>query len=1110
LPTRIRFFSTPGERRGYRPGSIAVSTRSLLVSSSNRARIRRARAWLLGQVGTSDKEVLVVGPTRRAADDFVRDSCPLGKGLIGIQRATLMQLASEIASPLLVDKTAAPLGALGSLALTTRAIHLALRDGPLAYFEPVARMPGFARALSATILELRLEEIGMADLSSKGGTAAGDLARLKAAFESELDRACLKDARDVLSLAAEAASEGGHRFARMPVLFLDLSLATKTEAALVRALAERAPETLATSLLGDEIGTRALEDALDVEAAGIEDEDGGLDRSDALSRARRFVFSRDEPISAASDASLEFFSAPGEGREATEIARRIIGAASEGVRFDRMAIFLRDPDRYQPLVEESLRRAHIPAFFTSGTVRPDPSGRALLALIACAREDLSAVRFAEYLSLGQVPVPDEDGAPKKRDVPWAAPKDETQLVFKTAMPEPTEADADDGTTGAPEPEEDPDAPVVAGSLRAPFGWEKLIVEASVIGKKERWTTRLAGLAKELEAQMEEAPEDLERLNAQRERLQHLAAFALPIIDYLADLPETAIWKVWLDRLLVLAGMALRKTNTIAAVLSELRPMEEVGPVSLEEVREVLLDRLTFLRAEPPNRRYGKVFVASLEEAAGREFEIVFVPGLAEGIFPKKKHEDPLLLDSVRRTLADHLKIQARRSAEERVRLMLALGSAGRKVIASYPRMDVGEGRSRVPSFYALDLLRAAEGRLPHLRALEKRAEEAAGARLGWPAPRLAEEAIDDAEYDLAILEELIERPEESAKGAARYMILENDCLARSLYARAARWRKRFDANDCFFAKDPASKAELQKARLGETSYAATDLEQFATCPYKFFLGSILRLRPRERAVPLEELDPRTKGRLFHRIQEVLFAVLRDAGLHPICGETVERALDRLPDVADGVAREYEEKLAPAIPRVYWREIEALKKDLRGFLRHTAKTEASWRALEAERTFGEKDPLCILDTFRIKGRIDLVEEHVREGTVRVTDYKTGKRPEAPLRHVGQGERLQPLLYALAAEKMFDRPVASGRLYFATAREEYDVLEIRLEEDSREAIALVLHLIDDSIARGFLPAAPRKSACEQCDFRPVCGPLEERRILQKDDGALGPLVRLRSLP
>src|SRR4029077_7363270 len=98
-----------------------------------------------------------------------------------------------------------------------------------------------------------------------------------------------------------------------------------------------------------------------------------------------------------------FYSAPGEGRECVEIARRVLQEAARGVSFDEMAVFLRAPDPYVGLLEHALRRAGIPAWFDRGTRRPHPAGRAFLAMLACGVEKLSARRFAEYLSLGQVP-----------------------------------------------------------------------------------------------------------------------------------------------------------------------------------------------------------------------------------------------------------------------------------------------------------------------------------------------------------------------------------------------------------------------------------------------------------------------------------------------------------------------------------------------------------------------------------------------------------------------------------------------------------------------------------------------------------------------------------
>src|SRR5262249_10397145 len=100
---------------------------------------------------------------------------------------------------------------------------------------------------------------------------------------------------------------------------------------------------------------------------------------------------------------LRLFSAPGEGRECVEIARRILEEARAGVRFDEIAVFLRSPREYVGLLEHAFERAGIPAWFDRGTRRPHPSGRAFLAILSCAVERLSAARFAEYLSLSQVP-----------------------------------------------------------------------------------------------------------------------------------------------------------------------------------------------------------------------------------------------------------------------------------------------------------------------------------------------------------------------------------------------------------------------------------------------------------------------------------------------------------------------------------------------------------------------------------------------------------------------------------------------------------------------------------------------------------------------------------
>src|SRR5262249_34959968 len=243
-----------------------------------------------------------------------------------------------------------------------------------------------------------------------------------------------------------------------------------------------------------------------------------------------------------------------------------------------------------------------------------------------------------------------------------------------------------------------------------------------------------------------------RLERQLERPGNLGRFALPVIEFLGSLPKTALWREWLAKLAPLARLGVRPPAAVLSVFGELPPLGEGGPGTLDEVGGVLSECLRFLQREPPSRRYGRVFVGAAGETRGRSFEVVFLPGLAEGLFPRKPSEDPLLLDEQRRKLAAGLALLDDRVAEERLLLRNAAGAARRRLVASYPRMDVTIGRPRVPSFYALEIWRAAEGRLPDLREMEKRAAQAAPSQLGWPAPAETGEAIDDAEYDLAFLE----------------------------------------------------------------------------------------------------------------------------------------------------------------------------------------------------------------------------------------------------------------------------------------------------------------------------------------------------------------------
>ncbi len=109
----------------------------------------------------------------------------------------------------------------------------------------------------------------------------------------------------------------------------------------------------------------------------------------------------------------------------------------------------------------------------------------------------------------------------------------------------------------------------------------------------------------------------------------------------------------------------------------------------------------------------------------------------------------------------------------------------------------------------------------------------------------------------------------------------------------------------------------------------------------------------------------------------------------------------------------------------------------------------------------------------------------------------------------GTSLQPILYALAAEKLLpeDR-IESGRLYYCTTAGGFEEREVPLDDRSRRSAALVAEVVDAALREPFLPAAPAKDACRFCDYKSVCGPYEEQRIERKWAGH-EQLERLREL-
>src|SRR5579885_1034898 len=1086
-----------------------MSPRHAIVCSPRAGERIEAAARRLRELGPS-AEVMVLAPRQSAADDLVR-AVGADRALFGVHRMTPTRLLGALCAERLFDAGLAPAAGLSLEAIAARAIHKLAAADALGYFAPVADRPGFPGALARTLGEIRLAGISGEQLAQLDSIGA-PLAALLAAYEAELDDARLTDRAAMLTLAAKIVkAEPAPHPATMLIVMLDVAVATALERSFFAALAARAPAVLATVPHGDATTQAMLAEALGVEVARASPDPTAAER-ESIVRLQDYLFSDDSPPERRLDETVEVVSAPGEMQECVEIARRIIAESRHGVPFDRIAVALHASGRYVPHLEEALARAGIPACFTRGATRPEPGGRALLALLTCAAEHLSANRYAEYLSLAQVPDPGGDRAPA------FVPPDLEPAGMAVPPESPPPASAEDGAVEALDAA-DP-VPVVEGALRAPWRWERLLVDAAVIGSRERWERRLDGLRAELEARRRALGDDDVRaaaIDRQRMDLAHLREIAIPHIDALAALPARAAWGEWLERLRRLTLLAVRDAAPVLAALAELEPLAPVGPLALAAVRRVLAERLGRLEAPAPRRRYGAVMVSAAHDLRGLEFDVVIVPGLTERVFPKKLIEDPILPDAARSRLGHGLERQHERAAAERLALHLAAGAARRRLLFTFPRVDLDQGRPRVPSFYALEVLRAAEGRLPGFDELDRRAAGEQAVRLGWPAPREAADAIDDAEFDLAVLNRLAGRDETATTGAAHYLLGANPHLARALRARARRWLRRWTPADGLVDPPAEVRTALARHRLGARSYSATALQHFAACPYRFLLYAVHKLQPREEAEAIEVIDPLTRGALLHEVQFELLTALRAARRLPVTRATLAEALHTMDATLERVAAAWHDRLAPAIERVWNDAIDAIRADLREWLRRAADDPQPWTPERFELAFGLEgrdqadpasrvEPVALEAGLILRGSIDLLERSLG-GRLRVTDHKSGRADAPGDLIIGGGRFLQPVLYALAAERLLDAPVESGRLCYCSSRGGYEERVVPLDEHARAAAREFAAVVESAITDGFLPAAPDDGACQWCDYRRVCGPYEETRVGMKPQPRLAALEQLR---
>ena len=946
-------------------------------------------------------------------------------GLAAVRFETVLGLARLLAGPSLSGERRRVTDSVVGAAV--RSVLASSAD----ILRPVARHPATERALVRVHRELReLDDDALTALADTGPRAA-EVVRLQREVHDRLaDR--YVDEVDLHRAAAATAAAGHPLLDGLGALVLHLpDRLPASGLALVEALAANSPVAVVVAHAGD-----VEADAPLLELVGRL---GG-------------TLPPEPPSAYASRLLVRSVTDPDE--EARLAVREVLAGARAGIAFNRMAIAHPGNDRYARLLHQHLVAADVPFNGVAGRrLGESLTGRTLLALLALPDHDLARTAVMAVLTSGAML----------------------------------------GIDGRP-------VPVTA--------WERLARESGVVAGVDQWDQRLRRYGADQDArlaELEAGGADASQLRGLRERkarADDLLAFVQRLADDLdpqqrpSDWPGLTRWATGLlerylgsstDR----ADWPPEEVDAHARVGDLLRNLAGLGAIEaapgLANFRRAVADGLD--REVDREGRFGNgVFVGGFGATAGLDLDRVVVVGLAEGVTPPRRRDDPLLSDTVRRTLDGALSLRAERQADLHRNVLATFAAGAIDRVLVFPRGDLGSKTEAVPSRWLLDEVEAELGERPSPTQLEDLGADWFATSFSF-AHSLEQLDHPSNHHEYALAELLRDRhrgllPDVSDRRSTDEVLSRGIDLVRG---REAPQLTRFDGL--------LDGVDLPSPADGHTILSATRLENWVRCPYAYFMRYVLGVGTLDEPADEDGITPLERGSLAHQILDRFLTEVIEADDLPSpdvpWGPAHHQRLDRICDEEFALV---ESRGLTGRPLLWQRDGGRLRRALAEFLLDDdeRRSDDLLTPVAAEMAFGfdgaEPLDLHLADgrTLRFRGRIDRVDRAVGGGLV-VTDFKTGKKqyynkvsedsPDV------NGQYLQLPLYGLAARERLAAPDAEVEVRYWFVTDGGRIVGHPLSDPVLERFDDVLTTIIDGIEQGLFPARPPKSSygigCDYCD-------------------------------
>ncbi len=372
----------------------------------------------------------------------------------------------------------------------------------------------------------------------------------------------------------------------------------------------------------------------------------------------------------------------------------------------------------------------------------------------------------------------------------------------------------------------------------------------------------------------------------------------------------------------------------------------------------------------------QVRIGAVNRSRDPDVQLVLVLGLNEGVFPARPSAGPLLTDTELATLADHgvalSSLPLRQIGREHHFGYVACTRARRQLLLTAARADA-EGKPLNLSAFVTRL----KALFPHLEVEQASRESLAG------------EPLHVHEW----IPQLLVRPEwpnpaRSPGGPLRELAASLDTLREHRTTLA----------------QGSLSADLAHRLYGPTLRTSVSrLEQFAACPFKFFVYAGLRAEERVRF----ELDPREQGSFQHEVLAAFHEQLRREGRR-WRDITPEEARERVGSIGRILAATFREGLFSQSEQTRFtaRMLTEALQDFVGVLVDWMRGQYEFDPVAVELAFGEAEgaPAWELDLgagrrLALRGRIDRVDLSrslgADEAWCVVVDYKSSQKELDPV-------------------------------------------------------------------------------------------------------------------